>query len=177
MTIPVCDPAVEAVLKLRAEQLAKLSVVSDASEEIEVIVCRLGAEHYAVESRHLRAVQWASSVTPVPCTPSYVIGIVSVRGEIVTLLDLASMIGLTSAPAAAATNPGLARPVLLLGLTGQRSGLVVDEVLGVQRLQLEHLQPSLSGREFARGVGPDNTVLLDLENLFASGRFNISDEV
>ena len=67
--------------------------------------------------------------------------------------------------------------MLLLGLTGQRSGLVVDEVLGVQRLQLDRLQPSLSGREFARGVGPDNTVLLDLEHLFASGRFNISDEV
>ena len=139
-----------------------------------MIVCRLGTEHYAVESRHLRAVQWASSITPVPCTPSYVIGIVSVRGEIVTLLDLASMIGLTSAPAA---DNGLTRPVLLLGLAGQRSGLVVDEVLGVQRLKLDHLQPSLSGREFARGVGPGNTVLLDLEHLFDSGRFNISDEV
>ncbi|HLZ31704.1 MAG TPA: chemotaxis protein CheW [Chloroflexota bacterium] len=175
MTLPVCDPAVEAVLKLRAEQLAKLTAASDASEEIEVIVCRLGTEHYAVESRHLRAVQWANGITPVPCTPSYVIGIVSVRGEIVTLLDLAAMIGLTSAPAA--TSNSLARPVLLLGLAGQRSGLVVDEVLGVQRLKLDRLQPSLSGREFARGVGPDNTVLLDLEHLFGGGRFNISDEV
>ena len=109
-----------------------------------------------------------------PCTPSFVIGIVSVRGEIVTLLDLASMIGLTSAPA---PDNGLTRPVLLLGLAGQRSGLVVDEVLGVQRLKLDHLQPSLSGREFALGVGPGNTVLLDLEHLFASGRFNISDDV
>jgi len=174
VTPPVCDPAVEAVLKLRAEQLARLGVASDASEEIEVIVCRLGTETYAVESRHLRAVQWASSITPVPCTPSYVIGIVSVRGEIVTLLDLASMIGLTPGPS---PDPGHTRPVLLLGLAGQRSGLVVDEVLGVQRLKLDHLQPSLSGREFARGVGPDNTVLLDLEHLFGSGRFNISDEV
>ena len=140
------------MLKLRAEQLAKLSVVSDASEEIEVIVCRLGAEHYAVESRHLRAVQWASGAAPVPCTPSYVIGIVSVRGEIVTLLDLACDDRTHVGPAAAATDTGLARPVLLLGLTPPATGLVVDEVLGVQRLPLERLQPSLSGREFARGV-------------------------
>src|ERR1700674_1307593 len=138
MTTSVCDPAVEAMLKVRAEQLAKLSEASDASEEIEVIVCRLGTEMYAVESRHLRAVQWASSITPVPCTPSHVIGIVSVRGEIVTLLDLASMIGLTPAPS---PESGLARPVLLLGLAGQRSGLVVDEVLGVQRLPLDRLAP------------------------------------
>jgi hypothetical protein len=35
----------------------------------------------------------------------------------------------------------------------------------------------LSGREFARGVEiKTNTVLLDLELLFGSGRFTISDE-
>ena len=176
MAIPLLDPAVETVLKLRAEQLAKLPHTSDSSDEIEVITCRLGAEHYAVESRHLRAVQWISSITPVPCTPGYVIGIVSVRGEIVTLLDLASMIGLTSAPSSAASENAVTRPVLLLGLVGQRSGLVVDDVLGVERWKLDRLQASLSGREFARGVGPGNTVLLDLEHLLDSGRFNVSDE-
>ena len=67
-------------------------------------------------------------------------------------------------------------PALLLGLPGLRSGLVVDEVLGVERFKLNSLQPSLSGREFARGVGPSNTVLLDLELLFGSGRFTISDD-
>jgi purine-binding chemotaxis protein CheW len=124
-------------------------------------------------------VQWVRGITPVPCTPGYVIGIVSVRGEIVTLLDLATMIGLTTAPTSGSNNneSGQTRPVLLLGLPGQRSGLLVDELLGVERWNLDRLQPSLSGREFARGVGPANTVLLDLEHLFDSGRFNVADEV
>jgi purine-binding chemotaxis protein CheW len=176
MTIPDLDPAVEAILKLRTEKLAKQPLSSDASDEVEVIVCRLATEKYAVESRHLRAVQWVSSITPVPCTPGYVIGIVSVRGEIVTLLDLASMIGLSSAPASDSPERAPTRPVLLLGLPGQRSGLLVDELLGVERWKLDGLQPSLSGREFARGVGPGKTVLLDLEHLFDSGRFNVTDE-
>src|SRR6266851_8383645 len=170
---PIWEPSAEQVLKRRAEQLAKLPLVADAGDEIEVLVCSLGGERYAVETRHLRAVQWASGITPVPCTPGYVVGIVSVRGEIVTLLDLASMIGLS---AMAAKDDGAACPALLLGLPGLRSGLVVDEVLGVERYKLNNLQPSLSGREFARGVGPANTVLLDLELLFSSGRFTISDE-
>src|SRR3979409_1124460 len=93
MPVRLMDPAVETVLKLRAEQLAKLPHSSDSSDEIEVITCLLQGECYAVESRHLRAVQWISTMTPVPCTPGYVIGIVSVRGEIVTLLDLASQHG------------------------------------------------------------------------------------
>jgi chemotaxis signal transduction protein len=102
-----------------------------------------------------------------------VVGIVSVRGEIVTLLDLAAMIGLGSA---ATVEDKRSLPVLLLGLPGMRAGLVVDEVLGVERMKLDALQPSLSGREFTRGIGPDNIVLLDLEAVLAGGRFNVSDE-
>jgi purine-binding chemotaxis protein CheW len=170
---PIWEPSAEQVLKRRAEQLAKLPLVADAGDEVEVLVCSLGGERYAVETRHLRAVQWASGITPVPCTPGFVVGIVSVRGEIVTLLDLASMIGLS----AMVFEDGAARPALLLGLPGLRSGLVVDEVLGVERYKLNNLQPSLSGREFARGVEiKTNTVLLDLELLFGSGRFTISDD-
>jgi purine-binding chemotaxis protein CheW len=171
---PIWEPSTEEVLKRAAEQLAKLPLSPDAGDEVEVLVCRLGGERYAVETRHLRAVQWASGITPVPCTPSFVVGIVSVRGEIVTLLDLASMIGLN---ATTSRDDIGASPALLLGLLGLRSGLVVDEVLGVERFKLKSLQPSLSGREFALGVGPSNTVLLDLELLFSSGRFTISDDV
>ena len=169
----IWEPPAEQVLKRRAEQLAKLPLSPDAGDEVEVLVCRLGGERYAVETRHLRAVQWASAITPVPSTPGFVVGIVSVRGEIVTLLDLASMIGLS----AISCKDGEACPALLLGLPGLRSGLVVDEVLGVERYKLNNLQPSLSGREFARGVETkSNTVLLDLELLFGSGRFTINDE-
>src|SRR5712691_10318713 len=117
---PIWEPSAEQVLKRRAEQLAKLPLVADAGDEVEVLVCSLGGERYAVETRHLRAVQWASGITPVPCTPAFVVGIVSVRGEIVTLLDLASMIGLS----AMVFGEGAARPALLLGLPGLRSGLV-----------------------------------------------------
>ena len=171
---PIWEPPAEQVLKRRAEQLAKLQPSGEAGDEVEVLVCTLGGERYAVETRHLRAVQWASGITPVACTPRFVVGIVSIRGEIVTLLDLASMIGLSAM--SFNHKDGEACPALLLGLPGLRSGLVVDEVLGVERYKLNTLQPSLSGREFARGVGPSNTVLLDLELLFGSGRFTINDE-
>jgi len=107
----------------------------------------------------------------VPCTPEFVVGIVSVRGEIVTVLDLATMLGVGSG-----SRLGQTWPVLLVGLPGLRCGLVVDEVVGVERLKLDRLQPSLSGREFTRGIGPQDTVLLDIEALLKSGRFNVSDE-
>src|SRR5260221_3054928 len=135
----IWEPSAEEVLKRRAEQLAKLPHAAEAGDEVEVLVCSVGGERYAVETRHLRAVQWTSGITPVPCTPGFVVGIVSVRGEIVTLLDLASMIGL----GATAAKDGEACPALLLGLPGLRSGLVGDGVLWVERHKLNKLQPSL----------------------------------
>jgi purine-binding chemotaxis protein CheW len=171
MSEPNWDSPTDAVLRRRAEQLAKLPISPDAGDEVEVLACRLGGERYAVETRHLRSVQWASGITPVPWTPEFVVGIVSVRGEIVTLLDLATMLGVGSG-----SRLGQTWPVLLVGLPGLRCGLVVDEVLGVERLKLDQLQPSLSGREFARGIAPRDTVLLDIEALLKSGRFNVSDD-
>ena len=58
-----------------------------------------------------------------------------------------------------------------------RAGLIVDEILGVERLKLASLQPALSGREFVRGVAPGPTVLLDLDQLLTSGRFDVLDEL
>src|SRR5437660_838932 len=136
MSVSLWDPGTEALLKRRAEQLAKRHDKDEAADEVEVLICRLGSERYAIETRTLRSVQWASGITPVPTTPPFVVGVVSVRGEIVTLLDLATMIGLVSQPADASTCP-----ILLLGLSGLRCGLVVDEVLGVERLRLDTLQP------------------------------------
>jgi purine-binding chemotaxis protein CheW len=160
------------LLQRRAEQLARQTESEDNGTYVEVLVCRVGAERYAIETSSLRAVQWAAGVVPVPCTPSFVLGIVSVRGEIVTLLDLGTMLGLKSSPAESSTYP-----MLLLGVHGVRAGLAVDEILAVERLALETLQPSLSGREFTRGIAPGPTVVLDLEQLFASGRFDVADEL
>ena len=172
MTTPVCDPAIENVLRRRAEQLARQPLAEDTGADVEVLICRVGNERYAVDTASLRSVQWASGVAPVPCTPAYVLGIVSVRGEIVTLLDLGTMLGLSAAPKETEQYAAL-----LLGLPGLKAGLVVDEIVVVERLKLDTLQPSLSGREFLRGVAPGQTVLLDLEQLLTSGRFDVLDEV
>jgi purine-binding chemotaxis protein CheW len=173
MNDPDADARTEAVLRHRAEQLARRAADEESGQSVEVIICRLGNERYAVETRVLRAVHWPSGATPVPSTPSYVLGLVSIRGEIITLLDLAAMLGLPGD-----VNPSeAARPALLVGVPGVRAALVVDEVLGVERMRLDSLEPPLSGREFARGVAPGPTVLLDVELLLKSGRFDVDESL
>jgi purine-binding chemotaxis protein CheW len=145
MTTPVCDPAIENVLRRRAEQLARQPLAEDTGADVEVLICRVGDERHAIDTASMRSVQWASGVAPVPCTPAYVLGIVSVRGEIVTLLDLGD-----NAWAERGSERDEQYAALLLGLPGLKAGLVVDEIGGVERLKLDTLQPSLSGRDFLR---------------------------
>jgi purine-binding chemotaxis protein CheW len=159
-------------LRARAEQIARPPPAVAADAATEVLVCRLGKEQYACELRLLQGVLSAPALTPVSCTPAFVAGALNVRGEVLTVLDLAVALGLTST---AATDA--AAKIALAGVNGRRVGLLVDEVLRVEPLALENLDRALSGREFARGVAGSRTVVLNLEQLFAGERFTVCEDV
>jgi len=159
--------AIDARLAERARQLARVPPVADSSRALEVLVCRLGVEEFAVELRLLHAVVPAVGLTRVPCTPPFVAGLLNLRGEILTVLDLAAALGLTGSDQ---------REVLLAETPRVRVGLLVDEVLGVRRIALDALDRALAGSDSTRGIAESRTVLLDLEALLAERRFESADD-
>ncbi|AIR88391.1 chemotaxis protein CheW [Pseudomonas cremoricolorata] len=72
----------------------------------------------------------------VPGVRPWVVGVGNLRGRLLPVLDLSSFLGL--APVA----PGKQRRVLVLDHEDLFVGLLVDEVLGLQHFDLEHLQPT-----------------------------------
>lgn len=165
-------PKAERILRDRARQYAKPLSQLAGGPEIEVLLFRLGEDRYAVELRSLRAVQHAHGLTPVPCTPPHVAGILNVRGEVVAVLDLAAALGLAGSPKVSGRGQ-----VMLVELPRLQVGLLVEEVLGVHRLLPDKLDRSLSGSEFTRGIAEGTTVLLNLEQLLSSERFEVLEEV
>jgi chemotaxis signal transduction protein len=91
---------------------------------------------------------------------------------VVTVLALAAALGLRDAG-----PPPEDAQVLLVELPQVRTGLLVDEVLGVQRLARDRLDRALSGSDFVAGIAEAHTVFLDLERLLGSGRFDVFEEV
>jgi purine-binding chemotaxis protein CheW len=163
VSIPWGDQAaIDAKLTDRARQLAEIPPPADHSRAIEVLVCRLGVEEYAVELRLLRGVYPAIGLTPVPCTPPFVAGLLNLRGEILTVLDLGVAMGLAGSDQ---------HEVLLAETPRVRVGLLVGEVLGVRRIALDSLDRALAGSDSTRGIAEARTVLLDLEALLADRRF------
>ena len=137
---------------------------------------RLAQERYAVESRYVQEVHPLKELTPLPCTPPFVVGIVNVRGRIVPVLDLKRFLDL---PEKGLTD--LHRVILVRGQDFE-VGLLADVVVGVRSIPIDSLQPSLPTltgvrNEYLKGVTAERLVLVDLQRVLSDPRIIVHDEV
>lgn len=116
----------------------------------EWLTFRLGAEEYALEVRQVREILKAPAVTEVPRAPAHVLGVIMVRGEVVTVFDPRRGLGLP--PAA----PGRAARVLVCEVDGEACGLLVDAVSQVVRLPASRVEQRPGGV----GAGSDAVLAL-----------------
>src|SRR5689334_11589299 len=85
---------VRRVLRERARLLAEVPLAEDTGEREDVLVCSVKGERYAIALPLLLSVHAARALTPLPNTPPHVAGILNVRGQIVTVLDLSNALGI-----------------------------------------------------------------------------------
>lgn len=162
----------EQMLVKRAHQLAQVAVATETVAAMDVLLFRVRGEQYAVELRALQSIQSAGDLTRIPCTPSRIAGIINVRGEVITVIDLAVVMGLDDRRA-----PGEATQVLLVELPPGRVGLLVDEVASIDRLALDGLTPSLAGHGYTLGIDEGTTIVLRLDDLLTADRLDVLEHV
>jgi len=147
-------------LRERTRQWAGTPQVEDRQGELEVLTFSLSNELYAIGSEHVAQVLPLSQYTPLPNTPGYVLGIVNVRGRIVSVLDLRVLFELPIV--------GLSERSFLLVLQSadMEFGLLIDRVLGGAQIRREALQSSLANLSGVRakyllGVTREQWTVLD----------------
>jgi purine-binding chemotaxis protein CheW len=161
------------ILKERARNLAREEKADDRREErLEVVEFLLASERYAVESSWVREVYPLKDLTPLPGTPPFVSGIINVRGQIVSVVDLKKFFDLPA--------KGIANLDKVLIITDGRMefGLLADGVAGVRGMALREIQPALPTltgvrAEYLRGVTADRLVVLDAGKLLADPAMRI----
>jgi purine-binding chemotaxis protein CheW len=171
------DEQVDALSALPAEpEASPVSGPEDGGVE-EYLTFRLGTEEYAVPIARVREVLKATPVTEVPRAPTGILGVVTVRGEVVPVFDPRRRLGLPGPLPA----PGTGRIVIVDDGEGP-SGLLVDGVASVVRLARGSIEPCPQGiggssAECLAGIGRERARLftvLDLEALLrrapAAGR-------
>ncbi len=155
------------ILKARARALAREPDAGRTGlDQIAVVEFLLAGERYAVESAYVREVCRLIELTPLPGTPAFVLGIISVRGQIVSVIDPKRFFDL---PQKGLTD---LNKVILISDGTMEFGLLADAVLGVCRLFVKELQPSLPTltgvrAEFLIGVSSDHLVVLDAKKLLS----------
>jgi purine-binding chemotaxis protein CheW len=138
---------------------------SDGGRRTEYLSFGLAGESYAVQVARIAEILKPPPITEVPRAPSTVLGIVSVRGKLVTVIDLRRRFRVAEAP-----MDRKSRILLVETNAGETVGLLVDEVQQVYRLAESELEPAnvLGGDQPAHitGIGrPPGAILilLDLE--------------
>jgi purine-binding chemotaxis protein CheW len=165
--------AIDAILREQARRYARIPPESQDAGETEVLLFQLGAEQYAIELGLLQSVHPLRGITEVPGAPSPVVGILNVRGEVVTILDLAAAFGTKTST----QNGGEARVLLVDAPAGGRVGLLVDDVLGVRRLAFAELDRSWLRQDYAGGIAEARVILVNLKQFLFSERFDGAEGV
>lgn len=165
------------ILKDRARLLSRLPqdiAATDAS--IELLEFRLAQERYAIETNHVIEVYPLKNLTSIPGTPSFVLGVVNVRGRIIPVIDIKKFFDL---PDKGLTD--LHRIILVSG-NGLELGLLADSIVGVQTIPMHSLQVSLPTltdirSDYLKGVTAERLVVLDLIRILTDPRIIVHDEV
>jgi purine-binding chemotaxis protein CheW len=153
------------LVKTRSEKRAARRA-GETGNRIEYLAFGLAGETYAVQIGNVAEILRLPSITPVPRAPETVLGVISVRGRLVTVVDLRRRFQLPPA-----VMDRKSRILLTDAGTGELVGLLVDEVQQVWRLATEEIEPAsvLGGEQAAHvaGIGrpaaSDGAVLILLE--------------
>jgi purine-binding chemotaxis protein CheW len=136
--------------------------------EFQVVVCQLGQESYGLDISAVYEIIRFQECTAVPASPSFVDGVINLRGLIIPVMDMASRFGESRGQSTKATR------IIVAGTNGTRVGLVVDAVTEVLMVREDAVEPTpevASGYDsgYIRGIaklGEQLVILLDLSALF-----------
>ncbi len=164
------------ILKERAQTLAREAVSAETADaSIEVIEFLLAHERYAIASEYVREVYPLEELTPLPCTPTFVLGIVNLRGEILSVIDIKKFFDL---PEKGLTN---LNKVIVLESADMMFGILADAISGVRHIQRAGMQPSLPTltgirEDYLLGVTAERVVILDAEKLLNDEKLIVNEQ-
>ncbi|MEW6044472.1 MAG: chemotaxis protein CheW [Thermoproteota archaeon] len=123
-------------------------------------------EDYAIPIEQVREIRAVEKITKVPRSESYVKGIMNLRGLIIPVIDVKEKLGL-----GAGGSSSSKQRILVADVKGSLTGLLVDEVDQVMRIQTKDIEQAPEGAfesyHYIKGIAKVNErllILLDVES-------------
>lgn len=130
----------------------------------ELLGFMLADEEYALDILEIKEIIRLQTITPVPRTPGYLKGIITLRGVIVPVFDLRSRLGLKEAEHGPRTR------IVVVYRGDEFAGMIVDSITQVMRVSEDRIEPppptiGTVEAEFIKGVTRHQERLIILLNL------------
>ena len=143
------------------------SAAAESDQITQWVTFRLGEETYGVNVMQVQEVLRMTDIAPVPGAPDYVLGIINLRGNVVTVMDTRKRFGLMPAEADDSTR------IVIIEAEDQVVGILVDSVAEVVYLSNSDIEmaPNVGNEESSRYIqGVANRkegllILVDLNRL------------
>ena len=165
------------ILKSRAKRLAQeLEQRGADTDYLEILEFLIAHETYAIETMFVREVYPMMELTPLPCTPAFVLGLINIRGQILTIIDMKKFFDL---PEKGITN---LNKVIVVRKDAMELGLLADEIIGIRNIPVNELQPPLSTMtgihaEYLKGVTGERLIVLDIKRFLTDKKLIVQEEV
>jgi purine-binding chemotaxis protein CheW len=132
--------------------------------ENQIVVFELDKEQYGVNIAIVEAIIKMQAITKLPHAPSFVEGVINLRGKVLPVIDLRSRFNLPSQPADKESR------IVVVSMAGAEIGIVVDGVSEVLTIQDSDVEPTprlvtTVDSEFITGIAKLDgrlVILLDL---------------
>lgn len=168
---------VRTILKERAVAMAlEHDQNKVTSATVEIIEFALATESYGIESAFVKEVYPLKDFTPLPGVPSYIMGIVNVRGQILPVVDLRKFFSLSE------RGLGEMNKVIILRNDQMEFGIVADVVEGTRTLAIDDIMATPVtvtgiGETYLKGVTKEHIVVFDAESLLNDKKMIINEVV
>jgi purine-binding chemotaxis protein CheW len=166
----------QTILRERARRLSQVTVNHEthAEQRIPMIGFYLTPEQYCLEFSLVREVLVLKELTVIPGVPSFIQGIINVRGQVMSLMNLRKFLEIKES--------GLTEQnkIIIVQHRGVEIGILVDRVSGmlsVAEKEIDGALPNFGGRgaEFIKGITPQGVIVIDFAALLESKKILVKD--
>ena len=158
-----------------SDERRSASEATDTNDEVlQWVTFKLDSETYGINVMQVQEVLRYTEIAPVPGAPLYVLGIINLRGNVVTVIDTRSRFGLESSEVTDNTR------VVIIESEKQVIGILVDSVAEVVYLKGSEIDvaPNVGNEESAKFIqGVSNRdgellILVDLNKLLSDDEWD-----
>ena len=165
------------ILKKRAGLLSREArPIGKKEEQIAMVEFVLAHENYAIESKYISEVYQLKEFTPIPCTPDFVLGVINLRGSILSILNFKKFFDLP--------DKGIAdfNKIIIINSEFNKFGILSDSIIGVRSIRASEIQPplpTLTGirKTYLKGILEDRIIVLDAAKIISDPNIIVHEEV